>query len=177
MYLICPYLGHFFLSSRTCYGITFNDNTHSFLLILHIPSLYVASNHTFLLRTLPQVHWDPVSAKSLEKWTPVGSQLCPSSVLLHIPFASSLGVLPTVSQASLHVYICHQLFWSYNCSVFPVNLWLIIKLAFPKPTSMNVHVNTHIFMHTQNFILEANWIQNTLNKERITNCLFLLCVL
>lgn len=29
-------------------------------------------------------------------------------------------------------------------SLFSVNLWLIIKLAFHKPTSMHVHVHTHI---------------------------------
>lgn len=87
----------------------------------------------------PQVHWGCVSIESPAKWTPMGSQPCPYSVL-HVSSASALRVLPRASR--LHT-ICHPLLWSHSYSVFSVNLWLIIRSAFHKPTSMHVHVHTH----------------------------------
>lgn len=128
-----------FLSFSSTLGICFSLPEHvmvSPLMRTHIPSCWS-------LQTLsipgtqsntpssnpPQVHWGCVSIDSPAKWTPMGSQPCPYSVL-------------HARASRLHT-ICHPLLWSHSYSVFSVNLWLIIRSAFHKPTSMHVHVHTH----------------------------------
>jgi hypothetical protein len=130
---------HFYLNYVTglCLG-------HLFPLLEHVmvSSLMIEHSVLLILCRLCLLSWYPIHTPGT-KSTPSTPRFCVCRGLrqnecqwalsfaslwsLPGPPASSLGVLPTVSQAPPHIHICHQLLWSHNCSVFSqqtcITLW------------------------------------------------------
>ena len=122
------------LNWNTFLSVSFNDTTHSILLIPCKPSPYLAQYTPPPVATLPQVQWGLVSAESPANWTPVGSQPCPSSVLFLHALCSPLPPLVFFPQHPTHHPMCTSVINFFGLTIvlsFLSKLVVYYKISVP----------------------------------------------